>query len=112
MEITFAAAKLQKICNSAAKVNGTYGPRLAKLIRQRLADLEAADTLEVMRTLPGRCHELVGNFKDCLAVDLVQPDRLVFRVANKPPPANEHGILDWSKVTKIEVVGIGDYHSK
>ncbi len=110
MEITFETAKMQKLCNSTAKLNGTYGPRLAAVIQRRLLDLEAAETLANMKGLPGRCHELTENLAGCLALDLVHPDRLVFRVANKPRPINDSGALEWSKVTAIEVVGVGDYH--
>jgi plasmid maintenance system killer protein len=110
MEVTFAKSKLQKICNSESKLRGTYGPRMAQVLQQRLADLESADTLEDMRNLPGRCHELVANLKGRLALDLVHPIRLVFRPDHHPPPIDEDGRLDWSKVTKIEIEEIGDYH--
>lgn len=110
MDMTFAKSKLQKICNSDSKLRGEYGPRQAELIRQRLGSLGNADTLDDFRVLPGRCHELIGDFKGCLALDLVHPDRLVFRPDHAPLPVDEHGRLDWVKVTKIEVVAIGDYH--
>jgi proteic killer suppression protein len=91
-------------------LRGEHGPRMARLIQQRLLDLSAAETLEVMKTLPGRCHELKQNLKGCLAVDLVHPDRLVFRPDHDPLPTKEDGGLDWSRVTRITIVGIGDYH--
>jgi proteic killer suppression protein len=111
MEITFSSARLQKLCNNAGKLKGKYGPRLADLIRTRLADLDAADSLADMRVLPGRCHELTGDLAGHLAVDLVHPDRLVFRPSNKPAPKNSSGSLEWQLVTAIEIVAIGDYHS-
>ncbi len=110
MEIAFADAKLQKLCSNQGKLVGKYGPRLAVVIQRRLADLEAAETLEVMRTLPGRCHELRENLSGCLAIDLVHPDRMVFR-PKQPPPVNDDGQLPWNQVVAIEVVGIGDYHN-
>ncbi len=110
VDIEFDTAKLAKLCNSARKLRGKYGPRMADLIQRRLADLDAAECLEVMRTLPGRCHELAGNLKGRLAIDLVHPDRLVFAPNHEPLPSHDHGGLDWAHVTKIIVVGIGDYH--
>jgi proteic killer suppression protein len=110
MELTFDKQRLQKICNSASKLNGEYGPRMAAVIRQRLFDLAAAENLDVMRSLPGRCHELTQNLAGLLAMDLVHPDRLVFRPTDEPPPEKADGGLDWSRVTRITIVGIGDYH--
>ena len=110
MDISYANSKLEKLCNSEKKLRGEYGPRMAGLILQRLADLDAADDLEVTRLLPGRCHELTQNLKGCLAVDLVHPDRLAFRPNHNPIPKKKDGGLDWKKVTAIEVMGIGDYH--
>lgn len=110
MEITFANAKLQKLCGNTSKLRGKYGPRMAELIQRRLVDLEAAETLADMKTLPGRCHELTENLSGCLAIDLVHPDRLIFRASNRPVPTTSSGGLDWSRVTEIQVVDVGDYH--
>jgi proteic killer suppression protein len=110
MDVRFTNAKLAKLCNSDKNLRGKYGQRMASVIQQRLLDLEAAETLEVMRRLPGRCHELKQNLKGCLAVDLVHPDRLAFRPDHDPIPQKVDGGLDWTQVTAIEVMGIGDYH--
>lgn len=110
MEISFTNAKLAKMCNSEKKLRGKHGPRMASLIRQRLSELRDAETLAMMRSLPGNCHELRQNLKGYLAVDLVHPDRLAFKPDHDPLPIKEDGGLDWGKVTEIVVVGIGDYH--
>lgn len=111
MEVTFTKSKLQKLCNSASKLKGEYGPRMALKIQQRLIELADADTLEDMSTVIGaRCHPLVANLRGLFAVDLVHPDRLAFRPANDPLPLKPDRGLDLARVTAIEVVGIGDYH--
>jgi proteic killer suppression protein len=110
MEISFATSKLAKLCNSEKKLRGAYGPRMAGAIQQRLMDLDAAETLESMRAVPGRCHQLSENLAGLFAVDLVHPDRLVFAPDHDPVPRLSGGGVDWSQVTRIEIVGIGDYH--
>jgi proteic killer suppression protein len=111
MEIRFANARLQKLCNSDKKLRGKYGPRMADLIQQRLMELRDSENLAILATLPGpRCHELKGNLAGHLAVDLVHPDRMVFQPDHDPLPAKDDGGLDWQQVTRIEIVGIGDYH--
>ncbi len=83
---------------------------MAKKLRQRLADLEAASALEEMRNLPGRCHELTGNLAGHLAVDLKHPYRLIFRPDHAPTPTKADGGLDWSQVTNILITDVRDYH--
>ena len=110
MEVTFEKRKLQKICNSEKKLVGEYGQRMAVIIKERLAELLAAPVLEDMRNIPrAHCHELTQNLKGHLAVDLVHPDRLVFRPED-PRPRKPDGGLDWTKVMRIVIFGIGDYH--
>lgn len=111
MEVTFTNSRLHKLCNSARKLKGEYGPRMANLIQQRLLELADAETLEEMDAVVGaRCHLLTGNLKGLYAVDLVHPRRLVFKPTHNPLPLKHDGGLDIARVTEIEVVGIGDYH--
>ena len=110
MEIGFTNASLAKLCNSEAKLRGKLGPPMAKLVEQRLGQLKAAETLEMMRGLPGNCHSLTQNLKGLLVVSLVGKERLAFRPDHDPPPQLESGGLDWKQVTKIVIEGIGDYH--
>jgi proteic killer suppression protein len=110
MDMTFARGKEQKLCNSARKLQGEYGPRMAALIQERLVSLAAADNLEVMRMLPGRCHELTGDLKGYVALDLVHPMRLVFKPIDDPLPLLEGGGLNWQGVRSVEIWRIGDYH--
>lgn len=110
MEVTFARPKEFKICCSAEKLNAEYGERMAALIQTRLADLAAVENLEVMRTLPGRCHELHANLAGYLALDLVHPQRLIFKPIDEPLPRTKGGSLDWKGVRSVEIWRIGDYH--
>lgn len=111
MEVTFTNSRLHKLCNSAQKLKGKYGPRMAKLIQQRLLELSDVETLEEMLGVVGaRCHELTENLSGLFTVDLVHPDRLAFKPANEPLPRKPDGGIDLSRVTEVEVVRIGDYH--
>ncbi|HEX3998555.1 MAG TPA: hypothetical protein VHX65_08410 [Pirellulales bacterium] len=110
MEITFTNASLTTLCNSEKKLRGKYGPQLAAKIAQRLNELQAVDNLGAMRLLPGHCHELSQNLKGLLAISLIGKERLAFKPNHDPLPSLASGGLDWVQVTKITVVGIGDYH--
>ncbi len=113
MEVSFSSWKMQKICNSPKEMQAKYGPRMARILQQRLSELTAADTLDDVRQLPAaRCHELSGARKGQLAVDLVHPKRLIFRADHDPVPAKPDGGLDWTKVTRVLVIEVVDYHGR
>ncbi len=110
MDITFRTQKIAKLCNDSRSAVAALGPVEAKRLRRRLDDLAAARNLEVMRSLPGRCHELVADRKGQLSIDLQHPNRLIFVPANEPVPVKSDGGLNWSGVTAIEIVEITDTH--
>lgn len=111
MVIEFASKRMQKACSSGKHMRKEWGDQMARKLQQRLTELEAAETLADVALLPSlRCHELGGDRKGQLAVDLVHPHRLVFVPAHDPPPTKADGGLDWAKVTGIVVVEVVDYH--
>ncbi|MBI5098423.1 MAG: killer suppression protein [Nitrospirae bacterium] len=57
-----------------------------------------------------RCHELKGNRKGQLSVDLDHPYRLIFEPANNPIPEKSDGGLEWNNVTKVRIIGMEDTH--
>ena len=61
MEVSFDKGKLQKICNNDKKLRGEYGPRMAEAIKERLAELVAAEVLGDMRTIPRALSRVDGK---------------------------------------------------
>lgn len=110
VDVLFITEKLQKQLSSQRDLQRKWGDAGAKRITLRLQQLAAAVTLEDMRQLPGRCHELVGDRDGELAGDVHQGHRLIFRPTEDPPPEKEDGGLDWSQVESITVTEIVDYH--
>lgn len=110
MKLSYRNRKLEKSVDSLSAIAANYGTR-AKLVNQRKNDLESSPTLETMRTLGGHCHELTGNLKGKLAVDISGNHRIIFEPAHNPIPIKEDGGLDWKQVTEITILDIGeDYH--
>ncbi len=110
MEIEFRDKKFERICNNQRLLKKQYGTQMAKRIGQRLYDLRAASDLEEMRSLPGRCHELLHDRTGQLSLDLEHPRRLIFEPANEPIPRKADGGIDWTKVTTVIIIGIDDTH--
>ena len=111
MVILFKTAKLEKECNNENLMVRRFGANRARLLKRRITELAAAAMLEDLRNLPqARCHELKGNLKGYLSVDLDHPQRLVFKPENNPLSKKSDGGLDWSKVTIIRIIGVEDTH--
>ena len=111
MIISFDDGKFAREVNDSRQLVRAYGERRAKLIRRRLDEMRAADSLADLRNLPGpRCHELRGDRKGQLSVDLEHPYRLLF-VAAEPVPYRDDGGLDWSRVEAVIILGVEDTHA-
>ena len=79
MDITYKNKKIEKVCTDARIAERTYGKEMADKIHQRIDEITAAPTVEMMIQYHiGRCHSLTQNRKGQYAVDLVHPYRLVF----------------------------------
>jgi|SRR3990170_5771488 len=111
MVILFKTAKLEKECNNENLMVRRFGTNRTRLLKRRITELAAANVLEDLRNLPQtRCHELKGNLKGYLSVDLDHPYRLIFEPANNLLPKKPDGGLDWTKVTEIRIIGVEDTH--
>jgi proteic killer suppression protein len=110
VNITFRHQKFEKLVNDDRKLYKELGKIRADKLKQRLDDMRAAATLDDVRHLPGKYHELVGDRKGQWACDLDQPYRLIFQPHEDPIPMNDHGQYDWSNIQGIEVIEIVNYH--
>ena len=113
MDIAFSSNKLKKQLNEAKFMIKTHGPRRTALLKVIMTQLRAAPNLGVFAppySPPNRCHELKGNKKGVLSVDLDHPYRLLFKPINDPIPMRPEGGLDWHQVTVIEIKGVEDTH--
>jgi plasmid maintenance system killer protein len=111
MQITFRTKKLQKICSQAKEAVKKLGPPCAIKLQRRMMQLSAATCLaEIERFSPARCHELSGDRKGQLSVDLQHPYRLLFIPADEPAAEKEDGGIDWNAVKEIEIIEVEDTH--
>jgi proteic killer suppression protein len=112
MEITFSDQKLEELANNDRKRIRELGKIQADILRRRLTQLENSTTLEDVRHLPGRYHELTHNRKGQWGCDLDQPNRLIFKPLENPIPQNDNGQYIWSAIKGIEVIEIINYHKE
>jgi proteic killer suppression protein len=108
MEIDFKDKTLKDLCEQASLAQRKLGTQVARKLQARLADLMAASAVTELRA--GRPHPLTGDRAGQFALDLVHPQRLVFEPAHNPVPQTEDGGIAWSRVTRVCIIWMGDYH--
>lgn len=98
MEVQYKNSKIQEICTNPKIARKEYGATMAGKIRQRIGQLSAADSVDILIQYHiGRCHRLIGDRAGQCAMDLEQPYRLIFIQGN-------------SEIQIVEVQEIIDYH--
>lgn len=109
MEIDFLNEKLKKLCNDAKHAKVKLGELSAKKLLQRLCDIDASNNVQELPPL-GNPHPLKGERLGEFAISLHGGCRLVFVPNHNPIPTKNDVGLDWSCVTSITIIEIGDYH--
>ena len=108
MNLNYKNKKLEKSPSSLSLIKANYGTR-AKLVNQRKSELQAAPSLETMKSIPAaNCHELKGGLKGKLAVDISGNHRIIFAPNHDPIPTKKDGGRDWFIVTDITITEIGE----
>lgn len=110
MYIIFANKKLEKWANNYAQAQKKLGNERAKKYQQRLGEMLDAESFDKLQYLPGKYHSLKGDRNGQWACNLDHPYRLIFEPAEKLVPTNEHGTLILSKMRKVDIIEIIDYH--
>ena len=113
MDIRFATKRLEKELNEEKAMMRAHGAIRTKRLKIVLASLRAAPSLGIFAppmSPPHRCHELTGDRKGQLSMDLDHPYRLLFQAVNDPLPLRKEGGLDWNLVTAIKILEIEDTH--
>ena len=113
MDIAFSSKKLMKQLSEAKAMEKAFGYRRTKKLKILMTQLRAAPSLAAFAppySPPHRCHELTGNRKGQLSLDLDHPYRLTFISNHDPLPMRPEGGLDWTQVSAIKIKGVEDTH--
>ncbi len=108
MEIDFSNKTLKKLCEIEREAVKELGSDSARKLRNRLADLEAVS--HVSELVAGRPHALNPDDLREYSVALADGKCLVFQPNHDEIPLDKNNKTDWSRVNKVKIVYIGDYH--
>jgi toxin HigB-1 len=109
IEVEYRDRKLGACCSDEKEAKKKWAGNYRKVLI-RVALLMSADSLADLEQAPGRCHPLTSNRAGQFALDLWGSRRLVFEPANEPLPELPDGGLDRTRVTKVRVLEVVDYH--
>ena len=87
MEISYPSKRVQKLCTVEKEMKGKLGTRMAEVLQRQLALIEAVANLEELWAMPQtRCHDMKGDRKGQVSIDLVHPKRLYIQPDHDPSP--------------------------
>lgn len=104
VNLAFETLAVRTHCECQSKAERAFGIRVASSLRERLADIRAADA--VTDLIAGKPREIEGGRQRRYAVDLASGYRLVFCANHNRIPANEANRVDWSRVTRVKILKI------
>ena len=110
MKIDFLSDRDKARFENPRQVAKAYGAETAKKLKQRLDDLDAAQSMSDMRTLPGHWEELKNDRAGYFSARLHGGLRLIIKPQKHPPPVKPDGGLDRVAIDSIYIVEVVDHH--
>lgn len=104
LDLAFDSRPLRQLCESHAKAKRELGEEVAKKLKARLADFQAAATVKDIPA--GKPIELDGDKVGQMAVELTDGFRLIFCANHNRIPILQKDKVDWSQVTRIKIMNI------
>jgi hypothetical protein len=104
MILAFGTEELRTICEDGDAARAHLGEELAGVLRVRVADLRAIDSIDdflVGRTAPK------GPENNSLEVELAAGVVMTFVPNHNRPRTTETGAVDWPRVRRIRLTQIG-----
>lgn len=108
MDISYKDSKLRKLCENSREANRKLGADSAGKLQRRLSELDAADNVDEL--IAGKRHPLKGDKAGQFSLALAGGKRLVFTPDHDPVPLKDDKGINWSAVTAVTIIYIGDYH--
>jgi proteic killer suppression protein len=106
MKISFGSTKLHKQMQSEADIVRAFRWR-AKQVILRLSQIEYADNLMVLQSLPSlKCRQLATKPDSLWQLDITPNFSLLFGLDHDPVPLMDDGTLSLSEITNIKLMGI------
>src|SRR5690606_35259802 len=100
----FETKLLRSLCESQACADRRRGIKVAAMLRRRLADLLAADTVEDIAA--GQPQVVHGAQPPQIALSLGHQALLILTPNHNTTPRLDSGDVDWSRVNRVKIFRI------
>ena len=111
MELHFRSQALQRACTEERESDRHWGAECARIVRRRLVQLAAAESLAVLAGLrPVTLRELSSRHGAHFAVVALSPTCIIIEPWHDPMPTLPDGNVDKAKITAIRILAVTDSH--
>lgn len=88
------------------EANEIFGDKVASRLRSRLSDLSVTDNILLLPVgSPEVCFE---DGEECITITILGDVKMGFVCGNTVQPKNQDNTINWSRVSRIRLVFIGD----
>lgn len=110
MQVQYKNDRIRRQVSSERELKKKYGSDVAKQVKKRILQLEVAENLEKLCSMPGNWKPLRRERKYQYSARLQKGLRLIIRPDE--PEIKEDGTIDQKQVKSITVIEITDYHQE
>jgi proteic killer suppression protein len=97
----FSTKALRSLCECQARAERELGFKVAKKLRERIADIRAAEN--VTDLVAGRPREIEGGRLPNYSINLADGYRIVLCPNHNEIPLTKSRRIDWSKVSRVRI---------
>lgn len=113
MELLFGSDTLQRACTEERESDRLWGADCARIVRRRLVQLAAAESLAVLATVvAAKLRPLPPPHDSVFAVDALPPLCLILEPSHDGAPRLPDGALDRAKITVVRILAVEPFPSR
>lgn len=106
LELSFENKQLRALCERENRAKAVLGDEVAKRLRARIADIDAASTY--VDLVIGSPRIVEYKDRECLVISLTNDLHLIMIPNHRNNPVDTDGKLDWGRVRRLKLIEIGE----
>lgn len=105
MDVAFVTPSLRALCERHRKAKLGLGEEVAANLKQRLADIEGAESAEDLGTICPVVRSTDGQ----MMISLSNQVNLVMRANHRVLPVLDNGEIAWADITRVKIVAVAKH---